>query len=197
MKHLRLLSLLTLWVFSGGAAFATSAPSVVKNLPSGLPPAETTSVHHAASDKDVAAGKGTIVVNWQFSNGWGLAHLIVNPDGTYLYSGHYKDKPWSAQLHVTIALKSRLAGVYLFRYVANLENPPVEWSKEGKSAILKDNFKSFGGPHDWAGQLEWVFPVSPQVRTATHSEQKCTPQERKDLSVLIEPADKCTRLDSY
>jgi hypothetical protein len=98
---------------------------------------------------------------------------------------------------VTIALKSRLASVYLFRYVANLETPPVEWSKEDKSAILKDDFKSFAGPHDWAGQLEWVFPVSPQVRTATHSEQKCTQQERNDLSVIIEPADKCTRLDSY
>jgi hypothetical protein len=196
MTRLRLFSLLTAWALSGGAAFATTAPPVVNNLLSGLPPAETTPVHHATPTNDLGAAKEPIVVNWQFSSGRGLAHLIVNPDGTYLYSGHYTDKPWTAHLSVTIALKSRLAGVYLFRYVVNLENPPFEWSREGKSAILKDDFKSFAGPHDWAGQLEWVFPASPQARQTTHTDEKCTPQERKDLSVIIGTADKCTRFDS-
>lgn len=196
MTRLGLLCLLALWTFSGGAALAAAAPPVV-TLPSRLPPVETTPVQRASPESGgAAAGKGPIVVNWQFSSGRGLAHLIVNSDGTYLYSGHYSDKPWNAHLYVTIALKSHLAGVYLFRYAVNLETPPFEWSKEGKSAILKDNFKSFAGPHDWAGQLEWVFPASPQVRQAAHTEEKCTPQERNNLRVIIGPADQCTRFDS-
>ncbi|HXW77429.1 MAG TPA: hypothetical protein VEJ20_08475, partial [Candidatus Eremiobacteraceae bacterium] len=97
-----------------------------------------------------------IVVSWEFKNHDGNANLIVNPDGTYLYSGSFKPANYYNDVEVVIALRSSLGAVLLFRYIGNDQNGNVQWSKEGQSDILKDNFQTFAGPHDWTGK--WTLP---------------------------------------
>lgn len=169
VKHLRFVVLPTMWIFLVGSAVATSPPPAV------MPPRgaeispvliETTPVHH------VAQRTGPIVVNWHFTAkspgpsmqggtaGWAVpstaasANLIVNPDGTTLYSGNYKQNAHGYTLSVTVALKSNLGGTIYFLYVGDAAHG-LQWSKQTKSAFLKDQFKTFVGKHDWAGSYRF------------------------------------------
>ena len=117
---------------------------------------EITPIHHAPPSK------GPIVVNWHFKKKAGLANLIVNPDGTYLFSGKYTHKVPNKDLEIVIALKSALGGVFLFHYLGHVSSGGVQWSKQGQSAILKDDFKTFAGKHDWVGSYH--FPLDKQAQ---------------------------------
>jgi hypothetical protein len=90
VRCLRLLSLLTVWVFLAGSAFATTPPPATQVSPQvslAVPPVTEPSGKHHATHKT-----GPLVVNWQFKNAPGSANLVVNPDGTYLFSGNLKRK---------------------------------------------------------------------------------------------------------
>lgn len=146
MKYPRLVgSLLPVLMFLGNSVSATTPP------PTGTAPSEvrvrveTTPVHH------VAHSGGPIIVNWRLKNGQGQANVLVNPDGTYLFSGNYTRKEPGKILDLALLLKSKKAGVYMFRYVGDVSRGGVRWSTHGKSAILKDDFKDFAPGHDWAG----------------------------------------------
>jgi hypothetical protein len=122
---------------------------------------ETTGIQHGAPSN------GPIVVNWHFKKDPGSANLIVNPDGTYLFSGNYQRVP-SKDLEVVIVLKSTLGGHIGFSYVGNVSNGAIQWSKQGQSVILKENFHTFAGKHDWTGYYRLWLTAS--ARKAQHDE---------------------------
>jgi len=109
------------------------------------------------------------VVNWHFKKGQGSTNLTVNSDGTYLFSGNYKRAVPNKDFDLTLALKSSLGGVILFHYIGNVSNGGVQWSKQGKSAILKDDFKTFANGHDWSGAYH--FELDPLARKELREEQ--------------------------
>ncbi len=142
MKHVRLFSLLTVLVFLLSSAYAQKLPPTVQTpLVEGVPD-EVSGIRHATHTT------GPIVVNWHFKNAPGSANLTVNPDGTYRFSGNYKRKLEGGTLEVVLGLKRSLGGVYLFHYTGNVSHGGVQWSKQGKDAFLKDDFKTFT-KHDW------------------------------------------------
>jgi len=110
------------------------------------PVTETSGVHHATHTT------GPIVVNWHFKNAPGSAILRVNPDGTYLFSGNYKHKVLG-DFDILLGLKSSLGVIYLFHYAGDASKG-VQWSKPGKSAVLKDDFNTFT-KHDWFGSYRF------------------------------------------
>lgn len=147
-------SLLAVWVFLAGSAFATTPPPVAGPSPVVGPPVEVTRAHHSAADKDLAAGKKPIIVNWYFKDKQGFAHLIVNPDGTYLFSGNYRRGVPFEDLDVVLLLMTGKGRAYVFEYSHGVNTVPaggLVWSKQGQSALLKDDFKNFAAGHTWGG----------------------------------------------
>lgn len=152
MKSLRLVSVLAACIFFATSAFATTPPPAKPVSPVTVLSVETTPVRHAKHSN------GPLVINWQFTKARGAMNLIVNSDGTYLFSGNYKGlPPWEPQANITydfsilLALTSSLGGMILFRY-RGLANGHVLWSEHGRSATLKDDFKTFATKLDYAGR---------------------------------------------
>jgi len=107
---------------------------------------EVTGIQHATHTT------GPLVVNWHFKKAPGSANLVVNSDGTYLFSGNYNRKAPEV-FDILLGLKSSLGRIYLFNYAGDASNG-VQWSKHGKSAILKDDFNTFD-KHDWIGSYRF------------------------------------------
>lgn len=159
---------LILCVLIGFSVSLATAGVPPQDLPSSVRAAvvETSGVRHAS------ASNGPIVVNWKFRNKTGFANLTVNADGTYLYSGNYKRTVPTKDIDVVIALKSNLGGLILFNYVGNVSNGGVQWNKEGKSDILRDNFKTFVGKHDWSGSYRFLLDA--EARKQLRADEKYT-----------------------
>jgi hypothetical protein len=143
VRYRRAVSLLTVWVFFASAALAAAPPPATQVSPAALPAMETSGERHAVHTT------GPLVVNWQYPNAPGSANLVVNPDGTYLFSGSYQRKEPDF-FDILLGLKSSLGRIYLFQYEGNASNG-VLWSKHGQSAVLKNDFKTFN-KHDWIAQ---------------------------------------------
>jgi hypothetical protein len=156
---------------AGGQPAAPIIPSVQARFK------ETTGIRHAAKSN------GPIVVNWHFKKDPGSANLIVNPDGTYLFSGNYKQRVPSKDLEVVILLKSTLGGLIVFRYVGNVSNGAVQWSKQGQSAILKENFKTFAGPHDWSGSYRFWLTASARKAQRDENVESCKAFENENAAM--------------
>jgi len=128
-------------------------PIVVTTLPNDIAPVETTPVHHGV-------GSGPVVVHWRYKNGAGSTNLIVNPDGTYLYPGTFHVAHPYHDIDVVIGLKNNLGGAYVFQYSGDIGVIPrggFQWSKQGKSAVLTDDFKNFAARHDWIGSYQFYL----------------------------------------
>jgi hypothetical protein len=112
---------------------------------------------------------GPIVLNWKLKKLDGTMNLTVNPDGTYLFSGSVKDKKPGRDMDMSVALKSSLGGVITFTNVSDVSDG-AEWSKQGQSEILKDNFATFAGKHDWT----WAYrlPLSSEGRAKLYKEEE-------------------------
>lgn len=83
-----------------------------------------------------------IVINWRMRKLDGNVNLTVNPDGTWLFSGGFKDHKRDQDWDITFALKDRSGAIFLFHYEGDASQG-VQFSKQGESPILKDDFKSF------------------------------------------------------
>jgi hypothetical protein len=154
VKRLCLLPLLAVWMCLSGSALASPSTPAVTNLPADITPVELTPVREAAPTN------GPIVVNWHFKNKTGAVNLTVNPDGTYLLSGNYHKVEPYRDLDIVIALQNSLGGEYVFEYILYAGVIPpggLQWSKEGKSAILKDDFKTFAQKYHWIGSYRIVL----------------------------------------
>jgi Skp family chaperone for outer membrane proteins len=116
----------------------------------------------------INAAPGPILVNLSFKKIHGTATLTINPDGSYLFSGSASDKKPNRDFSLAVALKSK-AGILLFHYVGNAANG-IQWSEQGQSTALKDDFAIFAGSH----QESWsyTFPLSALGREKLYQEQK-------------------------
>ena len=167
MKHFGLFSLFTVLVFLASSAHA-QLPSRTVETPAGLhEPVEVTPMQHAAHST------GPIIVNWHFKKVPGSANLIVNPDGTYLFSGNYKPARSGKIIDVVLVLRSHVGATYLFRYVADVSRGDVQWSKEGKSTILREDFKLFAPGHEWSGAYTFHLDAEANKILRENEKQNC------------------------
>ncbi|HLK55619.1 MAG TPA: hypothetical protein VKU00_03595 [Chthonomonadaceae bacterium] len=142
MKHFQTHLLLAASLFAAGSALAQTTPS-----PN---PKESSGVQHLTTKS------GPIVARWRLKKIDGVVNLIVNPDGTYLFSGDVKEKKPDHDFNIAFALKSSLGGVIVFQHSGNMSNG-LQWSKQGKSALLKDDYQTFAKAA-WGG--EWRISLN-------------------------------------
>lgn len=126
---------------------ATAAPS------ESLPSAQVTS-----------APSAPIVQNWTLHKLKGSVNLVVNPDGTWIFSGGFADKKPGHNFDITFALKSSTGAIYLFHYEGDAANG-VQFSKQGESPLLKDDFATFAH-HHWSAS--YVFHLNEEGRLARY-----------------------------
>ncbi len=112
---------------------------------------------------------GPIVVNWAFKKGAGATNLTVNPDGTYVFSGQYSGKKPNKDFDIALALKASTGAIVLFHHMGDAANG-VQWSEQGQSDILKDDFALFAGKRDW--NAEYHFSESSAGKRAEYEARK-------------------------
>ena len=169
MKHFRLFSLLTILVFLASSAYAQNPPPKTVQTKSVLPVpgVEATGIRHAFHST------GPIVVNWHIKKTQGLANLVVNPDGTFLFSGNYKPAKPGKVLDLVLVLKSHVGATYLFRYMGNASGGGIKWSEPGQSTILKEDFKLFSPGHEWAGTYRFHLTAEAKKIAREDEKQAC------------------------
>jgi len=144
--------------------------TLVGTIAAASPAPENTPVKHEEG------GTGPIAVNWNFKNGAGKANLMVNPDGTYMFSGNYGEHKPGKDFDIVLGLKSSEGGVILFRYAGDASQG-VQWSKQGKSSILKDDYQTFAAKRDWTA--EYHFSESAEGRAKLYEERE---QKKKEIA---------------
>jgi hypothetical protein len=127
---------------------------------------------------------GPIVVNWAFKKGAGSTNLTVNPDGTYVFSGQYSGKKPNKDFDIALALKASTGAILLFHYMGDAANG-AQWSDQGQSEILKDDFALFAGKTDWTA--EYHFSESSAGKRAEYEAKK---KRLEDLRKAEEEARK-------
>lgn len=133
-----------------------------------------------------AAVTQPITHNWQLKKLDGTINLVVNPDGTWIFSGNFKNKKPGDDFDVTFALKSSTGAVYLFHYEGDAASG-VDFSKQGQSLILKDDYASFAH-HAWSGV--YTFHLSAAGRKARYEAE-----EKKKEEIRREEAEARKRHD--
>ena len=179
MKIYRMFSSLGVCVFLANLAVAQTNSTTPTPAPAATDAeSETTGV------KQAAPSSGPIVVSWHFKKAAGLVNLTVNPDGTYLFSGNNKDKKPGKDFDIALGLKSKAGGVILFHFAGDAADG-VQWSKQGKSDILKENFSTFAGKHDY--DVEYHFALTSEGRAKLYEERE---KKKEELQKEIEEAVK-------
>jgi hypothetical protein len=156
------------------AVFSLTASLSLAQSPSAGTPAPNEST--PATQETVAPLK-PMVVNWTLKKLDGKVNIVVNPDGTWDFSGGFKDKKPGDDWDISMGIKSSTGAIYIFHYEGDAAHG-VEFSKQGASAILKDDFSTFAH-HGWSGSYN--FHLSEAARRARYEamERKCE-QLRKD-----------------
>jgi hypothetical protein len=167
MKNLKtqlaVLLLSTLCSFTG--AYAGSTPS-----------ADVPTLKEASPVQSYAAVSGPIVHNWTLKSVDGTLNIVVNEDGTWVFSGSGQKKEPGKDFDITLALKSNLGAVILFEYAGDASNG-IQFSKEGQSNILKDNFASFAANHKTA--WEYRLPLNSEGRAKLYEAREKKKEELK------------------
>ncbi len=94
--------------------------------------------------------QGPISHNYKLPKIDGTLNITINPDGTWDFSGTgkaFKHKDYD----VSLALKNPMGEMVIFQYVGDASNG-IQFSKQGQTTVLKDNFASFAKGHtsSWA-----------------------------------------------
>jgi hypothetical protein len=112
---------------------------------------------------------GPVGATWTFKKGQGTANLTINADGTYLFSGQYGGNKPNKDFDITFALKGSTGAILLFHYMGGAANG-VQWSDQGQSEILKDDFATFAGKMSWTA--EYHFSETSAARRAEYEAKK-------------------------
>jgi len=137
------------FVLVAASVLATSlGPVASAQLPAADPNTEACPIQHAPPTT------GPIVVNWSFKKGTGSTNLTVNPDGTYIFSGQYAAKKPNKDFDIALALKASTGAILLFHHVGDAANG-TQWSDQGQSTILKEDFALFAGKIDWTAEYHF------------------------------------------
>jgi len=167
------LSLLTAWSLLPVAAALAAQPvstSVADpaTLTEAAPADEMSPVEHGTTKPNEP-----LVVKKKFKDV--DVNLIVNLDGSWLYSGHFK-KIKDHDFEADVALKSSDGGVIVFQNVSDASQG--EWSKQGESRILKDDFQTFS-QHDFATHFHYSLTKEGRLKLFKEREEKRA-QARKE-----------------
>ncbi len=94
--------------------------------------------------------QGPISHNYKLPKINGTLNITINSDGTWDFSGTGKAFPHK-DYDVSLALRNPMGEMILFQYVGDATNG-IQFSKQGQTEILKDNFASFAKGHSssWA-----------------------------------------------
>jgi hypothetical protein len=84
----------------------------------------------------------------------GTLNITINSDGTWDFSGTAKAFPHK-DYDVSLALRNSTGEMVLFQYIGDASNG-IQFSKQGQTEILKDNFASFAKGHSAA----WAYRFS-------------------------------------
>jgi hypothetical protein len=133
------LALVAILAFAVSSAMAQTAPAT-------LPAEASPVVSHPATS-------GPISHNYTLKKVDGTLNILVDPDGTWNFSGNTKAFP-GKDFDVTLALKNTDGAVVLFQYVGDATHG-IQFSKQGQNDILKENFASFAKSHKSA----WEYRI--------------------------------------
>ena len=128
------LALSAILVFAVSSATAQNSPTTTAAAPAEASPV----VSHPAAP-------GPISHNYTLKKIDGTLNILVDPDGTWNFSGNTKSFP-GKDFDVTLALKNSTGAVILFHYIGDASHG-IQFSKQGKNEILKENFASFASSH--------------------------------------------------
>jgi vacuolar-type H+-ATPase subunit H len=106
----------------------------------------------------------------------GTLNILVDPDGTWNFSGSTKAFP-GKDFDVTLALKNSSGAVVLFQYVGDASHG-IQFSKQGKNDILKENFASFASSHKSAWEYR-LYESAAGKRAAYEAREKKREEIRK------------------
>jgi hypothetical protein len=173
MKRFRAFALVAVCVLSASLSHVAAAQAPALDLNT-----EATLLQHSPPTT------GPIVVNWAFKKGAGATNLTVNPDGSYVFSGQYSGKKPNKDFDIALALKASTGAILLFHYVGDAANG-AQWSNQGQSGILKDDFALFAGKIDWTA--EYHFSESSAGKRAEYEAKR---RKVEDLRKAEEEARK-------
>jgi hypothetical protein len=134
IKRSSALALFVILAFTVSSAMAQTSPAATAAAPAEGSPV----VSHPATT-------GPISHNYTLKKVDGTLNILVDPDGTWNFSGNTKAFP-GKDFDVTLALKNSTGAVVLFHYVGDASHG-IQFSKQGQNDILKENFASFASSH--------------------------------------------------
>jgi hypothetical protein len=147
MKHFRILLLAA--ACAGAGSLTHSAAAQATPAAQAVTPPDADDDISPVTATPAAATPAPLVVNWGFKHGTaGNMNLTVNPDGTWLFSGQYTGHKKNKDFDITLALKASTGAIMLFRFAGDSANG-TQWSKQGKSSFLSDDFSLFAGNVHW------------------------------------------------
>jgi hypothetical protein len=172
MKHFRVLALVTATCALGSASHLAAAqcaptgctpganaavPVVTPSTPASVLAAPTPAATPTVADPDdltspvaevappaasTPAAPQPITVQWTFKDGKGDANLLLNPDGSYIFSGTYHPHKQYKDFDISFALKASTGAIFIWRFSGDASNG-VRWSKQGKHSILAEDMALF------------------------------------------------------
>jgi hypothetical protein len=161
LKCVHVFALLAVSLFAANSAIAqTTKPAPKEN----------------SGAQQLVTASGPIIVKWQMKKLKGDANLLVNPDGSYVFSGEIKDKKKNKDLVIALALKSTTGAVIVFHFSGDITHG-VTGSNQGQSKILKDDFATFAGKVSWAA--EWRTPLDKEGIAKLYEAREKKKQELK------------------
>jgi flagellar biosynthesis GTPase FlhF len=138
-----------------------------------------------------------LVINWNFFGGAGKANVTVNADGTWLFSGLYNGIKPNKDIDAALSLTASTGATVYFQYVGPAANG-AQWSKQGRSGILQDNFAQFvgAGPDNWAGTYRFTETAAGKRAEYEAWEKKRQEAEKKREEARKEYEDTLKRDDA-
>jgi hypothetical protein len=154
IKRLSALALCAILVFAVSSAMAqTSSATPAETSPLLTQPATTGPISHTFTLPKID----------------GKLNILVNPNGTWNFSGSSSRKFQYKDFDVTLALKNNTGAIILFEWSGDASNG-IQFNKEGKSSILKENFASFASGHHMA--WDYRFEETAAGRAKLYAERQ-------------------------
>jgi len=156
-----------LFVLALFAPLAFAVPSAMAQ-PSTAAPAEASPV------QTQPATTGPIVHNFQLRKINGTLNVTVNSDGTYDFSGSTGKSFPDKDFDVSLVMKASTGEMILFEYAGDASHS-IQFSKQGQSKTLQDNFALFAKGHYTA--WDYRFSESAAGRAKIYEEREKKKEE--------------------
>jgi hypothetical protein len=134
------LALFAILAFAVSSAMAQTSPTAPATAPAEASPAQA-----------APATTGPISHNIKLAKIDGNINILVNQDGSWLFSGAAKAEK-GKDYDVSLALRAKTGAIFVFHWVGDADHG-VQFSKSGQSGLLKDDFTDFQKGHHYA----WTY----------------------------------------